>query len=120
MPPCVVAAGVLKIAGRQSLAGKRIERMSRNIYMRITLKLYAMLSDHLPPEADGQRRRGNELPLDVPDGATVQGVIERCKLPSKLVHLVLVNGVYVPPQARAAHTLVGDDELAIWPPIAGG
>ncbi|MFH1044781.1 MAG: MoaD/ThiS family protein [Pseudomonadota bacterium] len=88
--------------------------------MRITLKLYAMLSDHLPPEADGQKRKGNELALNVADGDTVQGVIDRCKLPSKLVHLVLVNGVDVPPQARAGHALAADDELAIWPPIAGG
>ena len=104
----------------QSLADKRIERTGCTILMRVTLKLYAMLSDHLPPEADGQRRKGNELPLDVPDGATVQGVIDRFKLPSKLVHLVLVNGVYIPPQARAGRALAADDELAIWPPIAGG
>jgi len=88
--------------------------------MRITLKLYAMLRDHLPPEANGQRRKGNELPLDVSEDATVQGVIDRYNLPSKLVHLVLVNGVYIPPQARAGHTLAANDELAIWPPIAGG
>ena len=88
--------------------------------MRITFKLYAMLRDHLPPEADGQRRKGNELTLDVPDGATVQSVIDRFNLPSKLVHLVLVNGVYVSPQARAGHDLAAGDELAIWPPIAGG
>jgi sulfur carrier protein ThiS len=88
--------------------------------MRITFKLYAMLSDHLPPEENGQRRKGNELPLDVPDGATVQDVIDRFQLPSKLVHLVLVNGVYIPPKARAGHALAANDELAIWPPIAGG
>lgn len=88
--------------------------------MRITLKLYAMLSDHLPSELDGQRRRGNEMPLDVPDGASAQAVIDRFHLPPKLVHLVLVNGVYIPPQARAGHSLAADDELAIWPPIAGG
>jgi sulfur carrier protein ThiS len=88
--------------------------------MRITLKLYAMLSDHLPPEADGQMRKGNELPVNVADGATVQGVIDRFRLPPKLVHLVLVNGVYVPPRARSGHALAANDELAIWPPIAGG
>jgi len=88
--------------------------------MRITLKLYAMLGDHLPPEADGKKRKGNELPLNVPDGATVQGVIDSHKLPPKLVHLVLVNGIYIPPQARAVHVLAANDELAIWPPIAGG
>jgi len=88
--------------------------------MRITLKLYAMLSDHLPPEADGRKRKGNELPLNVPEGDTVQGVIDRYNLPPKLVHLVLVNGVYVPPQSRAERVLAANDELAIWPPIAGG
>jgi sulfur carrier protein ThiS len=94
--------------------------MSSNSFMHITLKLYAMLSDHLPPEADGQRRKGNELPVNVPEGATVQGVIDRFNLPSKMVHLVLVNGVYIPPRARDRHALAANDELAIWPPIAGG
>ena len=94
--------------------------MSGNIFMRITLKLYAMLRDHLPPEADGHRRKGNDWPLDVPDHATVQDVIDRANLPSRMVHLVLVNGVYIAPQARAGHALAADDELAIWPPIAGG
>jgi sulfur carrier protein ThiS len=94
--------------------------MSSNSFMDITLKLYAMLSDHLPPEADGRRRKGNELPLNVPEGATVQGVIDRFNLPPRLVHLVLVNGVYIPPRARDGHALAANDELAIWPPIAGG
>ena len=88
--------------------------------MRITLKLYAMLGDHLPSEVDGHKRKGNELTLDMAQGATVQSVIDRFKLPSKLVHLVLVNGVYIQPQARAAHALATNDELAIWPPVAGG
>jgi len=88
--------------------------------MRITLKLYAMLTDHLPPAAEGGTRAGNEVALEVAGGASVQGVIEQCRLPPRLVHLVLVNGVYIEPQARASHALNPADELAIWPPIAGG
>ena len=57
--------------------------------MRITLKLYAMLRDHLPPEADGQRRKVNELPLNVPEGATVQGVIQRIE-----ARMVFDGGAY--------------------------
>ncbi len=120
MPPCGAAAGVLRFAGWQAFADIRVARMSCYIFMRITLKLYAMLSDHLPPEADGRRCKSNELSLDMPDGATVRDVIDRFNLPAKLVHLVLVNGVYISPQARAGHALAADDELAIWPPIAGG
>jgi sulfur carrier protein ThiS len=41
-------------------------------------------------------------------------------MPMKLVHLVLVNGVYVPPEQRATRALCEGDVLAIWPPIAGG
>jgi sulfur carrier protein ThiS len=88
--------------------------------MRVTLKLFAMLADHLPPGVEGQRRAGNGLTVDVPEGSSVQEVIDRFNLPSRLVHLVLVNGVYVSPQACAGHVLDSDDEVAIWPPIGGG
>lgn len=91
-----------------------------DIFMRITLKLYAMLADHLPSELDGEKRSGNELPVNVSDADTVQGVIDRLRLPAKLVHLVLLNGVFIPPEAREAHAFAAGDELAIWPPIAGG
>jgi molybdopterin converting factor small subunit len=37
-----------------------------------------------------------------------------------MVHLVLVNGVYVAPAEHMSHVLKQDDVLAIWPPIAGG
>ncbi|MBS3916745.1 MAG: MoaD/ThiS family protein [Sulfuritalea sp.] len=84
--------------------------------MRITFKLYAMLSDHLPDEA----RKTNALPLDVPSGRTVGQVIDEFNLPPKLVHLVLVNGSYIPPADRAGRALAEGDVLAIWPPIAGG
>ncbi len=88
--------------------------------MRITLKLFATLGDYLPGELDGQQRDGNELAIDVPAGTTIDAVTARFQLPPKLVQLVLVNGLYVHPRDRATRALRPDDELAIWPPIAGG
>jgi sulfur carrier protein ThiS len=84
--------------------------------MQITFKLYASLGEYLPAD----RRQGNAIPLTVAPGDTIAQVIEPFKLPMKLVHLVLVNGVFVPPQERATRTLQEGDVLAIWPPIAGG
>lgn len=84
--------------------------------MKVTFKLYAMLSDHLPDEA----RHTNSVALDVPSGRTVGQVIDEFNLPPKLVHLVLVNGNYVAPSERAGRALAEGDVLAIWPPIAGG
>ncbi|HEU4459380.1 MAG TPA: MoaD/ThiS family protein [Methylibium sp.] len=84
--------------------------------MKITFKLYATLTDHLPPEA----RTSNRVELEVPPQATIADVIAPFGLPMKLVHLVLVNGVYVEPAQRATRTLQEGDVLAIWPPIAGG
>ncbi len=84
--------------------------------MQITFKLYASLTQYLPHEA----RYTNRVPLDLPEGATVAMVIEPYGMPKELVHLVLINGVYVPPDERLTRVLVDGDVLAIWPPIAGG
>lgn len=84
--------------------------------MNITIKLYATLGDYLPLEA----RRNNRLVMQVGDDTTVTDVIAPLKMPEKLVHLVLVNGHFVPPAVRATRKLAEGDVLAIWPPIAGG
>lgn len=84
--------------------------------MKITLKLFASLTDYLPPDA----RRSNIVELEVYAGASILQIIEPFGLPMKLVHLVLVNGHYINPEDRATRTLVEGDVLAIWPPIAGG
>jgi molybdopterin synthase sulfur carrier subunit len=84
--------------------------------MRITFKLYASLTRHLPPEA----RQGNQMTLEVADGTPISRIVEPFGMPEKLVHLVLVNGVYVPPAERLSFVPKDGDVLAIWPPIAGG
>lgn len=84
--------------------------------MQITFKLFATLTDYLPPDA----RRSNQLVLDVAPEATISEIIEPFGLPPKLVHLVLVNGKYIEPEQRLNATLNNGDVLAIWPPIAGG
>lgn len=83
--------------------------------MKITLKLFATLADYLPEGA-----RGNATELEFNSPPTVAALIESFQLPPRLVHLVLVNGNFVGPEARAQRVLDAGDTLAIWPPIAGG
>lgn len=84
--------------------------------MKITLKLFASLTDYLPVEA----RYTNVVALDIAPETSISQIIEPYGLPSRLVHLVLINGKYIEPAQRLTQTLVEGDVLAIWPPIAGG
>ena len=84
--------------------------------MQVTLKLFASLTEYLPPES----KYTNITPLTLEPGPTIAQVVDAHKLPPKWVHLVLVNGVYIAPENRATHALQEADVLAIWPPIAGG
>lgn len=84
--------------------------------MKITFKLYAGLTEYLPAEV----RTSNQMPLDVAPDATIETIVAPFNLPPKMVHLVLINGVYVAPADRPTRTLTEGDVLAIWPPIAGG
>ena len=84
--------------------------------MQITFKLYASLTEFLPHD----KRTSNMMALEVAPGASSAQIIKPFALPMKMVHLVLVNGTYVPPEERGTRTLAEGDVLAIWPPIAGG
>ncbi len=83
--------------------------------MRITLKLFATLGDHLPPEA-----HENAIQIEVPDDASPHQIIDNYKVPRKMAHLVLVNGIFVDPSHRDDARLKEGDVLAVWPPVAGG
>ena len=83
--------------------------------MHIRLKLFASLADHLPPGA-----RRNEARIEVPDGASVQDVVERLGIPDEQAHLVIVNGLFIPCSLRERERLYDGDTVAIWPPVARG
>ena len=84
--------------------------------MKITLKLFATLTDYLPVEA----RYTNVVEMDIAPQDSISQILEQYRLPPKLVHLVLVNGSYIAPENRTTRTLQEGDVLAVWPPIAGG
>lgn len=83
--------------------------------MQVTIKLYATLADYLPAGT-----KANRLTVDVVDGCSVGHALAPFALPPKLTHLVLVNGVFIPPGVRDSTILAEGDTLAVWPPIAGG
>lgn len=83
--------------------------------MRVTIKLYATLTDYLPSGS-----RNNRLEIELADHTTIVAALAPFALPPKLTHLVLVNGVFIPPGARASTRMNDGDTLAVWPPIAGG
>ena len=84
--------------------------------MKVALKLYATLSDYLPAGS----QKTNRLDLEVEAGTTPADMIQRFGLPNQLCHLVLIDGVFIPPATRAERALRDGEVLAIWPPVAGG
>ena len=82
----------------------------------ITLKLFASLTKFLPEAY----RKNREMPMEVDANATIESIIAPLGMPPALVKLVLLNGVFVPPDKRKATRFTDGDALAIWPPIAGG
>ncbi len=83
--------------------------------MKVTFKLYATLSDFLPSDA-----RDHRIDAEVAAGATPNQIIDSHGVPRRLAHLVVLNGVYVPPSERDQAILRDGDTLAVWPPVAGG
>lgn len=83
--------------------------------MRLQLKLFATLAEFLPAGA-----LANVAEIEVPAGTTPHQILDLYQVPRARAHLVLVNGVYVPPARRDTAVLNDGDALAIWPPVAGG
>jgi molybdopterin converting factor small subunit len=74
--------------------------------MKVKVKLFASLRSLGP----------DEQVLDLPDQTTIEVVIQILKIPNTIKLLRIVNGEHRP----QAYVLRDRDELALFPPIAGG
>ena len=83
--------------------------------MKITVKLFAMLRDKLPPESDGYA-----FEMEVEAGTVPQDIIDHLEISEQMAHLVMIDGVH---QLRSEHrtrVLKPGETVAIFPPVAGG
>jgi sulfur-carrier protein len=83
--------------------------------MEITLKLYAGLTQYLPENSDKHCTK-----LNISSSETAFSILEQFNVPKESAHLVLLNGVYLEPEAREKPNFSEGDMLAVWPPVAGG
>ncbi|HYA85836.1 MAG TPA: MoaD/ThiS family protein [Nitrospirota bacterium] len=74
--------------------------------MKVKVKLFASLRTFGP----------DDQVIELPDHTTIDDVIRSLKIPSTVSLLRIVNGKHRPPD----HVLKNGDELALFPPIAGG
>jgi molybdopterin converting factor small subunit len=79
--------------------------------MKVEVRLFATLQSYLPAGA-----HGDGVSLELPPGTTVRDVVESLKIPSDLACLTVVNGR----DAESEQVLSPGDELAMFPPLAGG
>ena len=74
--------------------------------MKVKIKLFATLRKFGPEEQE----------VDLPENATIGDAINLLNLPKEIPLLKIVNGEHRPPK----HRLKDGDDLALFPPIAGG
>jgi molybdopterin converting factor small subunit len=79
--------------------------------MRVTVKLFAYLKEHLPEGSEG-----NRCSREIEKGATVGDVLHGLEIPDTLSLLILRNASH----AWRDDVLEDGDVLAVFPPIAGG
>ncbi len=103
-------------AGRPDAVHGRLPGDRAESCMKVTFKLFATLQDYLPPEG----KKTNALSLELAEETTVDQLIKRFSLPEKLVHLVLIDGTFVPPSERAGRILRDGRDACYRRPQGGG
>jgi molybdopterin converting factor small subunit len=74
--------------------------------MKVKVKLFALLRQFGP----------DEQTVELPEGTTIDDIVRSLKLPGTIRLLRIVNGEHRPTD----HVLKDGDDLALFPPIAGG
>ncbi len=69
----------------------------------------------MPPEF-----QQGAVEFEIDESTTPYDVIDHFGIPRDVVHLLMINGVYIPPEKRTKPLLSEGDVLAVWPPVAGG
>jgi thiamine biosynthesis protein ThiS len=82
---------------------------------KINIKLFASLKTFMPEGAVN-----GEVAMELPEDHSVWSILDSLNVPRKHCHLVVVNGVFIPPEQRDSTALNEGDTLAVWPPVAGG
>jgi len=83
--------------------------------VQIEFKLFADLMRYLPAAA-----RQQSVQVEMVDGSTVYDLMDRFGVPREQAHLVVCNGLFIPPSQRDTYRLKDRDVIALWPPVAGG
>ena len=81
----------------------------------VEFKLYADLMRYLPANARQQSVR-----VEMAEGTTLYDLMDRFQVPREQAHLVICNGLFIPPSQRETYQLQDHDVVALWPPVAGG
>ena len=80
-----------------------------------TLALHGLLDVYLPDDAPPEH-----CEIDLPPASTVRALLEMLDVPLHRVHLVYVNGALVVASQWSELVLRPDDEVDVWPLLAGG
>ena len=85
--------------------------------MKIRVRLYAFLAERVSKTVQEQGiRAGSPIDLDLPQGSTLSTLVGHLALPDGQVKLTVVNGRL----RELDYHLQPEDEVGIFPPIAGG
>lgn len=79
--------------------------------MKVEVRLFATLGAYLP-----EGTQGDSVTLAVPDGTTVAQIVRSLGIPPQAPAITVVNGRDAAPE----QALADGDELAMFPPLAGG